>query len=68
MAMGYRQALYTVKSLDEMLCTRNLNVLRSDKRIDIERCRYDWLKDYDIKKCMDLTEKYMDLYNKKGVK
>lgn len=50
MAMGYRQALYTVKSLDEMLCTRNLNVLRSDKRIEIEKCRYDWLKDYDIKK------------------
>lgn len=68
MAMGYRQALHTVKSLDEMLCTRNLNVLRSDKRIDIEKCRYDWLEEYDIKKCMELTERYMDLISKKGVK
>lgn len=50
MALGHRQALYTVNSLDEMLCTRNLNFLRSDKRIDIEKCRYDWLKEYDIKR------------------
>ena len=50
MALGHRQAMYTVKSLDEMLCTRNLKFLRSDKRIDIEKYRYDWLKEYDIKK------------------